>query len=179
MKAVRVYAAVVSAVLVPNGRALSSGRSVIVPMGTERNQQYGTNVYEPEYVNRPFVTVRLVDPSSGRSLVWNQSWIDTAADHCHVSDRIVNRLGLKRSAEPPVTIHTPAGALQMYAVEAEYELLDATGRQVVDLPRMKTHFYVNSQSDPPYDVVLGQTGFLERFRTVTLRYKTREIHLTW
>lgn len=179
MKTRRVYSAVVSAALLSNGSVLASRRSVIVPMATERNPQYRTNVYEPEYVNRPFVMVRLLDPASGRSLVWNQSWLDTAADHCHVSDRIVDTLGLKKSAEPPVTIHTPAGKLRMHAIEAEYELLDATGRRVGDLPRMKTHFYVNAGPDPPYDVVLGQTGFLERFSSVTLRYKAREIELTW
>jgi hypothetical protein len=180
MKGMAMYSVLVFVVTASSQSGVRSpDRSLIVPFSREQNPKHGTNTYEPEYVSRLYVRVKLLNPATGRSLVWDRGLIDTAADHCHVSGRVAAMLGLRHSHDSPTTIATPAGDVRMYAMEAEYELLDGKGKRVADFPRTKTDFYVNPQSDLAYDVVLGQIGFLDRFDTVTLRYDAGEIHLVW
>ena len=150
-----------------------------VPMARADNPQFSVNSFEPERVNRLFLTLRLRNPATGDSRIHTESWIDTAADHCYLSKRAAEALRLKLSAQPPVWVHTPAGALEMRATEVEYDLLDRGGVPIGRFPRIKTHFYVNPRADAPYDVVLGQLGFLDRIDTLTLDFRRRLIVLTW
>jgi len=104
--------------------------SVSLPMSTERNEQYGVNSYEPAQVNRLYLTLRLSNPITRDSTVFTQTWIDTAADQCHISQRAAEAVGLRLSTEPPVLVHTPAGVVRMHAVEVEYDLLNEARGQL-------------------------------------------------
>jgi hypothetical protein len=67
----------------------------------------------------------------------------------------------------------------MRAVEVEYDLLDEAGVAISDFPRVKTHFYVNPARDAPYDLVVGQVGFLDRIGGLKLDFRRRRIVLSW
>ena len=169
----------VASVLVGGWASAPNDRSASVPMSTQRNELYGVNSYEPAEVNRPYLKVRILNPINRRSRVSTQSWIDTAADHCYISRRAADTLGLKLSTQPPVLVYTPAGTVAMHASEVEYELLDSSGVAIGNFPRIKTHFYVNPRADVPYDVVMGQVGFLDRLDSLTLDFRRRLIVLSW
>ena len=171
--------AAVAVVLVGGWARGFNDHSVSLPMSTERNEQYGVNSYELAQVNRLYLTLRLSNPITRDSRVLTQTWIDTAADHCHISQRAAEAVGLRLSTEPPVLVHTPARVVRMHAVDVEYDLLDEAGVPISGFPRVKTHFYVNPTRDAPYDLVVGQVGFLDRIEGLKLDFRRRRIVLSW
>lgn len=178
--ALRVRGAMAATIVVLGTVVTGSGeRTVSLPMSIERNPQFGTNSYEPARLHRPYLTVRLSNPITRDARISAHSWIDTAADHCFMSQSVARALRVKLSTQSPVLVHTPAGPVTMHAAEVDYELLDGNGVVLKDFPRTRTHFYVNPRTDAPYDVVLGQVGFLDQIGSITLDFRRRLIVLGW
>ncbi|MBI4244649.1 MAG: retroviral-like aspartic protease [Planctomycetes bacterium] len=133
----------------------------------QENKQKGVNLFEPDFYFKPLVYINIINPESKKCEIVSAT-IDTGADNCYVSRKLVSYLGLQQSVEPPMETFTADGVMKVYAAEAEYGLADENKKVFDGFPIQKTHFYINESNT--YHMVLGFRGFLDRFKEIKIRY---------
>lgn len=141
----------------------------------QENKQKGVNNLEPDFYFKPLIYIEIINPSNLKTQIVS-AIVDSGSDNCYISRRLVNHLGLKQSEELPMKTFTVDGAMDVYAVQAEYRIADENQKIVLAFPTQKTHFYINEADT--YNMVLGFRGFLDRFEEVRIKYP-KHLEFCW
>lgn len=90
---------------------------------------------------------------------------------------MADRLGLKADGQPPYEMQAGGGMISLNSTVIEYALKDSSGENVKTFPVQSAPFFIQD-GWLPVDVVLGNVGFLGRFKEVRISYP-KEITLIW
>jgi hypothetical protein len=162
-------------VLGPAHPAFGEDHALTVPFTEKLNFQAYDPEYNPRHHYTPFIRLRLLNPENGADLDVS-GVLDTGADSCVVGDDVVERLGLTLVVMPPVQVRTGGGPITVPYVKLSYRLRDDQGTMVDTFPQQTAHCLV--VKEPKVPIILGFIGFIDRFKSVTLRYPA-EIVLVW
>jgi len=151
-----------------------ANKEFISPFIRQKNNQRNVNDLEPSYFYKPLIYIVITNPDTKKHIIAS-ALLDTGADHCFINKKLFNDLGLVKLDKPPNKIYTASGLIETYAVEVEYQLANSNKELVEDFPMQKTHFYINENISQP--IVLGFTGFIDRFEEVKLLYPDKMIFI--
>jgi hypothetical protein len=154
-------------------RATPGGTMLEIPISREKNSQFGVNKFEPEFLLKPRVVLRLHNPATGDSGKI-EGFIDTGADACVIGAQLAAGIGLKPTGDPGIKIWGASGAIELKPALLEMEILGPDDAPDVHFGRKPTPFYLS-----PYvkKVILGVHGFLDQFTQVRLEYGKQRLTL--
>lgn len=144
-----------------------SYNTFVSPYVKVENKQNGVNKYEPGSFFKPYVYIQIINPITKKKLIVS-AYVDTGADHCYISKKLAEVMGLLQTDESPQKVFTASGEMEVYATEVEFQLADENKKIVKDFPIQKTHVYINDNT--AYHVALGSIGFIDRFREIKFNY---------
>jgi len=157
------------------GAALAADHTLTVPFTEKTNLQAYDPEFNPRYHYDPFIRIRLMNPDTGIEQDVS-ALLDTGADSCVVGEDVVARLGLHTIDAPLIELRTGGGPIKVPYVKLSYRLRTDQGAIVDEFPRQTTHCLV--AKEPKIPIVLGFIGFIDRFKSITIRYPT-SLELTW
>jgi predicted aspartyl protease len=122
--------------------------------------KYPFTVLAPGDIPRPFLPIRIINPSSGQ-LITSLGLIDTGADDCAIPASFATMLGHNLAAGQTKQIGTGNGLTNAYAHTTRIEIFSMDG----------TLRIVHTINDTPIDfmpnlaiILLGVNSFLSRFK---------------
>jgi hypothetical protein len=144
-----------------------------IAMARERNCQFGVNDFEPEFLLRPKVPLRL---SNLDGSIWGEvcGIVDTGADACHIGVQLAEKIGLQPVAGPSVSVWSASGLIAVLPTLIDVEVLDTGGVAFPGFGRKWTVFYLQPGIK---DIILGVSGFLDQFTEVRFDFKVGTLTL--
>jgi hypothetical protein len=154
-------------------RAVGGG-PLIVLISQEPNSQFGVNQFEPKFLLKPRVSLRLRNPGTGDGGDI-PGFIDTGADACSIGVGLASKIGLKATADHAARALSATGSfLESKVTLIEMQIVRPDGVIYEPFGRKETPFYLNEGLE---QVILGVHGFLDQFQEIRLSYRKRELTL--
>lgn len=151
-------------------------RSFSTPFTEKRAPQKSRNIHAAQVTHKPLIYVEISNPVTKKSMK-GYGILDTGADHCFIRKDLADRLGLVSDGQPSHDVVTGAGRISLPSTTLELTLTDPGGKAVKDFPVQTTHVFIQGPG-LPFELVLGNIGFLDRFKEVRISYP-KEITLIW
>lgn len=133
------------------------------------------NAHVPQITYEPLILIEVINPDTKQSLKCF-GYLDTGADYCFIRREVADKIGLKADGQPAHEMLTGSGKLTLYSTTVKYSL-GGTGEGVKGFPLQTASFFIHD-AWLPADLVLGNVGFVDRFKEIRIEYP-RSIALRW